>query len=55
MNEIDNQKKAAITEMKNMAGLMAIEIAEKVMRKELKGNAEQESYVNSLINEIKLN
>lgn len=55
MNEIENQKKAALTEVKNMAGLMAIEIAEKVMRKELKGNAEQESYVKSLVNEIKLN
>lgn len=55
MNEIENQKKAAITELKNMAGLMAIDIAEKVIRKDLKDNAEQQSYVNSLINEIKLN
>ena len=55
MSEIDNQKKAAVTEVKNMAGLMAIEIAEKVIKKELKGNPEQEAFVNSLVNDIKLN
>jgi len=55
MSEIDNQKKAALTEVKNMAGLMAIEIAEKVIKKELKGNPEQEAFVNSLVNDIKLN
>ena len=34
---------------------MAIEIAEKVLRKELKGNTEQEAFVNTLVDEIKLN
>lgn len=53
--EIDNQKKAAITEVKNQAGMMALDIAEKVLRKELKGNSEQESFVNNLVSEIKLN
>ncbi len=55
MSEIDNQKKAALEEVKNMAGMMAIEIAEKVIKKELKGNAEQEAFVNTLVNDIKLN
>ncbi|GAB1395723.1 hypothetical protein MASR1M65_05000 [Saprospiraceae bacterium] len=55
MNEIENQKKAALTEVKNMAGMMAIEIAEKVIKKELKGNTEQEAYVNTLVKDIKLN
>lgn len=55
MSEIDNQKKAALEEVKNMAGMMAIEIAEKVIKKELKGNPEQEAFVNSLVNDIKLN
>jgi F-type H+-transporting ATPase subunit b len=55
MNEIENQKKVALEEVKNMAGMMAIEIAEKVIRKELKGNSEQEAFVNSLVKEIKLN
>jgi F-type H+-transporting ATPase subunit b len=53
--EIENQKKAAITEVKNQAGMMALEIAEKVIRKELKGDSAQESFVNTLVNEIKLN
>jgi F-type H+-transporting ATPase subunit b len=55
MNDIENQKKAAITEVKNELGAMAISIAEKVIRKELKGNAEQETYVNSLVKDLNLN
>jgi F-type H+-transporting ATPase subunit b len=55
MNDIENQKKAAIAEIKNEVGSMALSIAEKVIRKELAGNAEQESFVNNLVKEIKLN
>lgn len=53
--EIEIQKKAAIAEVKNSVGLMALEIAEKVMRKELKGNKEQMDYVNTLAKESNLN
>lgn len=53
--EIENQRKSAVTDLKNQVGLMAIEIAEKVLRKQLTGNAEQEGYVNTLVDEIKLN
>lgn len=53
--EIDIQKKAAIAEVKNSVGLMALDIAEKVMRKELKGNTEQVEYVNKLAKESNLN
>lgn len=55
MNDIENQKKAAIAEVKNELGNIALSIAEKVIKKELKGNTEQESYVNSLVKEINLN
>jgi F-type H+-transporting ATPase subunit b len=55
MADIENQKKAAITEVKNQLGLLAIDIAEKVVQKELKGNSEQEAYVNSLVKNINLN
>jgi len=55
MADIENQKKAAITEVKNELGLLAIDIAEKVIQRELKGNAEQEAYVNSLVKNINLN
>ena len=53
--EIENQKKAALTEVKNEVGQMALSIAEKVIRKELQGNTNQESFVNKLVDEIKLN
>jgi F-type H+-transporting ATPase subunit b len=53
--EIEIQKKAAIAEVKNSVGLMALEIAEKVIRKELKGNKEQVEYVNTLAKESNLN
>jgi len=54
-NEIENEKNAALTEVKNKVGNMALDIAEKVLKKELKGNPEQESFVNQLVDDIKLN
>lgn len=51
--EIDNQKNAAMTELKNQVGVMAIDIAEKVIKKELAGS--QGSFVNKLVDDIKLN
>lgn len=53
--QIENQKMAAITDLKNQVGAISLEIAEKVIRKELRGNAEQEAFVNGLVKEIKLN
>jgi F-type H+-transporting ATPase subunit b len=53
--EIEAQKKAALTEVKNEVGQMALSIAEKVIRKELQGDSNQESFVNKLVDEIKLN
>ena len=53
--EIENQKKLAIEEVKNQVGGMAIEIAEKVLRKELSNDAAQQSYVDGLVKDIKLN
>jgi F-type H+-transporting ATPase subunit b len=54
-HEIESQKKAAITEVKNQVGMMALDIAEKVIRKELKENKDQQGFVEALVNEIKLN
>ncbi len=53
--QIEHQKMAAITELKNQVGAMALEIAEKVLRKELRGDTAQEAYVNDLVKDIKLN
>ncbi len=55
VREIEIQKKAALAEIKNSVGLMALEIAEKVIRKELKSNNEQVDYVNKLAKESNLN
>lgn len=54
-SEIENLRMAAIIDLKNQLGNNAIEIAEKILRKELKGNAEQESFVQTLVDEIQLN
>ena len=53
--DIDNQKNAAMIEIKNQIGNLATEVAEKMIRKELKKDGEQMSYMNQLVGEIKLN
>ncbi len=53
--QIENQKMAAIIELKNQVGNMALEIAGKVIQKELKGDAAQEAFVNDLVKDFKLN
>jgi F-type H+-transporting ATPase subunit b len=55
MLEIDNHKKAAMIEVKNEIGNLATGIAEKVLRKELKGQEEHAVFVNNLIKEMNLN
>jgi len=53
--DIDNQKKAAMAEVKKEVGTLALGIAEKVIKKELAGNTEQESFVSSLVKDLNLN
>ncbi|MCW3126805.1 MAG: atpF [Bacteroidetes bacterium] len=53
--EIDTQKKAAIVEIKNVVGQMALQIAEKVVRKELQSDAAQKEFVDKLVKETNLN
>ncbi len=52
---INNQKLAAMTEIKNQVGNLVIEVSEKVLRRELGNKAEQESYIKQLAQEAKLN
>ncbi len=52
---IETQKMAAITEIKNQVGTLVVEVAEKVLRRELSNKSEQESYIRQLSNEVKLN
>ncbi|MFZ1799159.1 MAG: F0F1 ATP synthase subunit B [Chitinophagaceae bacterium] len=52
---ITQQKNAALTDVKNQVGALVIEVAEKVLRKELSNKAEQENYIRSLAQEVKMN
>ena len=52
---IENQKMAALTEVKNQVGTLVIEVAEKVLRKELSDKKAQEAYISQLASEIKMN
>jgi F-type H+-transporting ATPase subunit b len=53
--QIQQQKMAALTEVKNEIGKLAVEVAEKVLRKELATADAQSHYANLLAEEIKLN
>ncbi len=55
LREITNQKLAAITEVKNQVGNIAIEIATKVLEKELANKEEQEKYAASMVEKMNLN
>jgi F-type H+-transporting ATPase subunit b len=52
---IEQQKMAAITDLKNQVGNLVIEVAEKVLRRELNNKTEQENYIKQLSGEVKLN
>ena len=52
---IEQQKKAALTEVKNQVGSLVINVAEKVLRRELSNKSEQENYIKQLSEEVKLN
>ncbi len=52
---IENQKMAAITDLKNQLGNMVVEVSEKILRRELSNKTEQESYIKQLTSDIKLN
>lgn len=53
--EIENQKKAAIQELKNQTGLMAVQIAETLLKKQLSNDQTQLDLARSLADDIKLN
>lgn len=52
---INNQKNAAIIDVKNQVGKLVIEVSEKVLRRELANKADQEKYINELAKEVTLN
>jgi F-type H+-transporting ATPase subunit b len=52
---IEQQKMAALTEVKNQVGQLVIEVSQKVLRRELSNQAEQEKYIRQVANEVELN
>ncbi len=52
---IQQQKMAAMIDIKNQVGKLVVEVSEKVLRRELANKPEQEQFINQLAQEIKLN
>ena len=52
---INQQKMAAITDLKNQVGKLVIEVSEKVLRRELNNKPDQETFIKQLAEEAKLN
>jgi F-type H+-transporting ATPase subunit b len=53
--EIANQKNAALAEVKNQVSALALQIAEKVLRKQFEDQSKQEALVSDLLKDVKLN
>ena len=52
---IQNEKMAAITELKNQVATLSIEIAEKILKSELSSDEKQKTLVNTLLKDVNLN
>ena len=52
---IENEKMAAITELKNQIALLSIEIAEKLMREELSHDKKQEELIKKMLDDVQAN
>lgn len=53
--QIQQEKQMAINEMKKQMAEISLMIAEKVIRKEMSGNKQQQEMIDNLLDEIKLN
>ncbi len=52
---IQQQKNAALTDVKNQVGALVIEVSEKILKRELSNKAEQEKYIKDIAEGVKLN
>jgi F-type H+-transporting ATPase subunit b len=52
---INQQKMAAIVDLKNQVGNLVIEVSEKILRRELGNKQEQENYIKALADNVKFN
>ncbi|WP_199120522.1 F0F1 ATP synthase subunit B [Pedobacter sp. ASV28] len=53
--EIENQKKAALAELKGQVSTLSLDIAERVLRSQLDDKAKQQELVNNLLKDVELN
>ncbi len=53
--EIENQKKAALAELKNQVSSLSLDIAERVLRNQLQDKVKQQELVASLLKDVELN
>ena len=53
--EIENQKKAALAELKGQVSALSLDIAERVLRSQLDDKAKQQALVTSLLKDVELN
>ncbi len=52
---IENEKMAALTDLKNQIASLSIDIAEKILQKELSDDKKQQAYIQKLIDEVNFN
>lgn len=52
---IQQQKNAALIDVKNQVGALVIEVSEKILRRELSNKPEQEKFISQLAEEAQLN
>lgn len=52
---IQNEKKAAIKEIKDQVAVLSVQIAEKLIKDKLSVDSSQSDYIDKLLNQIKLN
>jgi len=53
--QINNEKMAAITELKNQVASLSVDIAEKILKSELKNDNKQKEIVNNALEEASIN
>jgi F-type H+-transporting ATPase subunit b len=52
---INNEKQAAVTELKNQVAQLSLQVAEKLIREQLSNDEKQKELANKLVAELKLN
>jgi len=52
---IENERMKAVTELRNQVGILAIEIAEKILRTKVSDKEQQEESIRRILDDIKMN